>query len=203
MRDRLIRWSPLILLALLAALTFWLDRKVQPLGRGTDPSTRHDPDFIIEGFAAVQMNPDGSRRYSLSAHRMTHYPDDDSTQLEEPRLVYYDYERAPVTVRSETADATQGGEDVYFRGDVQVVRSAYENNPELGLFTTYLHVIPDKDFAQTDKPVRIVEGKSTASAVGLEFDNRTRQIRLLSDVKANYAFPPKRVPQKPSRPANR
>ncbi|HWA14337.1 MAG TPA: LPS export ABC transporter periplasmic protein LptC [Burkholderiales bacterium] len=201
MTERLIRWSPFILLALLAVLTFWLDRKVQFPARGADGSSRHDPDFIIEGFSAVQMNPDGTRRYALSASRMVHYPDDDSTDLESPNLIYYDYVRAPVTVKSETAKATQGGDDVYFHGNVQVVRSAYENNPELGLFTTYLHVVPDKDFAQTDKPVRIVEGKSTATSVGLEFDNRTRQIRLLSEVKANYAFPPKRVPQKPSRPA--
>ncbi len=199
MRDRLISWSPLILLALLAALTFWLDRKVQPTGRMPDGSTRHDPDFIIEGFSAVQMNPDGTRRYALSAKRMVHYPDDNSTQLDAPRLVYFDYQRAPVTVRSDTADATQGGDDVYFRGDVQVVRSAYDTNAELGMFTSYLHVVPDKDFAQTDKPVRIVEGNSTASAVGLEFDNRTRQIRLLSEVKANYAIP-KRAPQKTLRP---
>lgn len=198
MRERLIRLSPLILLALLAALTFWLDRKVQPTGRAADGSTRHDPDFIIEGFSAVQMNPDGTRRYALSATRMIHYPDDNSTELESPHLIYYDYVRAPVTVRSDTAKATEGGDDVYFHGDVQVVRSAYENNPELGLFTSYLHVVPDKDFAETDKPVRLVEGKSTASSVGLEFDNRTRQIRLLSEVKANYAIP-KRVPQKPSR----
>ncbi|HEX7813262.1 MAG TPA: LPS export ABC transporter periplasmic protein LptC [Burkholderiales bacterium] len=200
MRDRLISWSPLILLALLAALTFWLDRKVQPAGRMPDGNTRHDPDFIIEGFSAVQMNPDGTRRYALSARRMVHYPDDNSTQLEAPRLVYFDYERAPVTVRSDTADATKGGEDVYFRGDVQVLRSAFDANPELGLFTSYLHVVPDRDFAQTDKPVRMVEGNSTASAVGLEFDNKTRQVRLLSEVKANYAIP-KRVPQKTLRPA--
>jgi len=46
--DKLITWSPLILLALLATLSFWLDRKVQPQARLPDGSTRHDPDFFIE-----------------------------------------------------------------------------------------------------------------------------------------------------------
>ncbi len=80
-----------------------------------------------------------------------------------------------------------------------MVRSAYEGNAELGLFTSFLHVIPDKDRASTDKPVRMVEGNSTASSVGLEFDNRTRQIKLLSEVKASYEVP-KRSHKKPSRP---
>jgi lipopolysaccharide export system protein LptC len=195
--DRLITWSPLILLALLASMSFWLDRKVQPQAHRPDGSSRHDPDFIVEGFSAVKMNPDGTRRYALAAKRMVHFPDDNSTQLELPRLVYFDYQRAPVTIHSETAEAVQGGDDVFFRGDVQIIRSAYASNAELGVFTSFLHVIPDKDLAKTDKPVRIVEGKSTASSVGLEFSNVTREIKLLSDVKASYETP-KRSVQKPA-----
>src|SRR5712664_487665 len=92
-----------------------------------------------------------------------------------------------------------GGDEVFFNGDVQVVRSAYASNAELGMFTSFLHVIPDKDLAKTDKPVRMVEGNSTASSVGLEFDNRSRQIKLLSEVKASYEVP-RRVQKRPSRP---
>jgi lipopolysaccharide export system protein LptC len=200
--DRLIAWSPLVLVALLAALTFWLDRRVQPMAGGGDPSARHDPDFMIEGFSALKMNPDGTRRYALQAKRLVHYPDDNSSQLENPYLTYFDYERAPVSVRSETAELARGGDEVFFRGNVQVIRAAYAENQELGLFTSYLHVIPDRDFADTDKPVRIVDGNSTVNSVGLEFDNSTRQIRLLSQVKAHYVLP-KRPEKKSSRPAAR
>jgi lipopolysaccharide export system protein LptC len=202
MNDRLITWSPLILLALLASLSFWLDRKVQPSARLPDGNTRHDPDFYIEGFSAVKMNPDGTRRYSLAAKRMVHYPDDNSTQLELPRLVYFDYERSPVTIRSETAEVEHGGDDVYFRDDVQIIRSAYAANAEIGVFTSFLHVIPDKDLAKTDKPVRMVEGSSTATSVGLEFNNATREIKLLSDVKARYETP-RRFAQRARTPARR
>jgi len=194
--DKLVTWSPLILLALLATMSFWLDRKVQPQAHAPDGSTRHDPDFIVEGFSAVKMNPDGTRRYALAAKRMVHYPDDNSTQLELPRLVYFDYQRAPVTIRSETAESAQGGDDVFFRGDVQIIRSAYAGNSELGLFTSFLHVIPDRDLAKTDKPVRMVGGSSTASSVGLEFNNVTREIKLLSEAKASYE-PTKRPVQNP------
>lgn len=202
MNDRLITWSPLILVALLATMSFWLDRKVQPPAHRPDGTTRHDPDFIVEEFSAVKMNPDGTRRYALAAKRMVHFPDDNSTQLELPRLVYFDYQRAPVTIRSETAEAVQGGDDVFFHGDVQIIRAAYASNAELGVFTSFLHVIPDKDLAKTDKPVRMVEGNSTASSVGLEFNNATREIKLLSEVKASYATPKHSV-QKPQIPGRR
>jgi lipopolysaccharide export system protein LptC len=200
MNDRLLAWSPLLLAALLAALTFWLDHKVQPLAGVGDTNARHDPDFMIDGFSALKMNPDGTRRYALQAKRLVHYPDDNSSHLENPNLMYFDYQRAPVSVRSETADLARGGDDVYFLGNVRVMRAAYADNPELALFTSYLHVVPDRDFAETDKPVRIVEGNSTANSVGLEFDNRTRQIRLLSRAKATYVIP-KRTDKRPPRPS--
>ncbi|MEX0959669.1 MAG: LPS export ABC transporter periplasmic protein LptC [Burkholderiales bacterium] len=189
MNDRLVAWAPVALLVLLAFLTLWLDYKVQPPPVRVDGSSRHDPDSYVEGFAAARMNPDGTKRYALTGARLVHYPDDDSTELESPKLVYFDYERAPVTMRAEQAQIAHGGDDVYFTGNVQIVRDAYADNPELGVFTTYLHVVPDLEIARTDKPVTMVEGNSSARSVGLEFDNKTREIKLLSQVKAHYETP--------------
>lgn len=203
MNERLVEWSPLILVALLAALTFWLDRKVQQPVQGVDGRQRHDPDFSIEGFSATRMNLDGSRRYQLSARRMAHFPDDNSSRVESPRLVFFDPTRAPVTVRADLADVRKGGEEVFFHGDVQLVRNAFQGNPELGIFTSFLHVVPDRDFAGTDKPVRMVEGNSTASAVGLEFHNKTQQLKLLSQAKVNYANPRRSSGRAPASGATR
>jgi lipopolysaccharide export system protein LptC len=189
MTDRLFAWAPVLLLVLLAALTWWLDSKVQPSSQRPDGSTRHDPDVIVEGFEATRMNPDGTRRYLLRGKRLVHYPDDNSTQLEAPQLIYFDYERSPVTVKSNVAQVAEGGDNVYFSGNVQVLRAAYEQTAELGVLTNYLHVMPDQQLAKTDQPVTLIEGNSTASAVGLEFDNKTRQLRLLSEVKARYETP--------------
>lgn len=189
MTERLVSWSPVALLLLLAGLTWWLDSKVQPPARPIDGSLRHDPDFYIEGFNAARMNPDGTKRYELTGTKLFHFPDDNSTELASPYLIYYDYERAPATVRSETARLAHGGDDVYFYDNVQIVRSAYGENPELGIFTSYLHVIPDRDFAETDKPVTMIEGNSTANSVGLEFDHAKQQVRLLSEVQARYENP--------------
>jgi lipopolysaccharide export system protein LptC len=156
LNDRLVAWSPLVLIALLAALTFWLDRKVQPAAGLPDGNSRHDPDFMIEGFSAVKMNPDGTRRYALSARRLMHYPDDNSTQLDTPRLVYFDYERAPVTVRSDTADVARGSE-AYI--SVAMCRWCVPpmGNPERAFSPASRH--PGPGLLRL-KPVRMVEGNS-------------------------------------------
>jgi lipopolysaccharide export system protein LptC len=197
MSDRLVTWAPVALLLLVAVLTWWLDSKVQSPTARSDGASRHDPDVYVEGFAAARMNPDGSKRYELKGKRLVHYPDDNSTELEAPRLVYFNYDQAPVTVKADTAQVARGGDDVYFTGNVQVVRSAYADKPELGMITTYLHVMPEQELARTDKVVTVIEGNSTASSVGLEFDNRTRQLKLLSQVKVRYETPRSLNPRAP------
>jgi lipopolysaccharide export system protein LptC len=197
MSDRLVTWAPVALLLLLAGLTGWLDSKVQPPALRSDGGSRHDPDVYVEGFAAARMNADGSKRYELTGKRLVHYPDDNSTELEAPHLVYFNSAQAPVTVKADAAQIARGGDDVYFSGNVQVVRSAFGDHPELGVLTTYLHVLPDEEIARTDKAVTLMEGNSTASSVGLEFDNKTRQLKLLSQVKARYETPRSLRPHPP------
>jgi len=88
--ERLSTGFPLALLALLAALTFWLDHIAQPTTTPRDSIMRHDPDYIVENFVAVRTRVDGTPWYQLEAKRMLHYPDDDTTHLENPRILSFD-----------------------------------------------------------------------------------------------------------------
>lgn len=197
-KDRLVAWFPVILLLLLVALTGWLDSRVRLPERQAISAAEKDPEFYMEGFMAIRMNPDGTRRYELAGTRLTHYSDESGSLLASPSLLYYDYERAPLKVRSDTAEVEDGGDNVYFRGNVTVSRPAYGSNPPLGVATDYMHVMPDKEIAQTDQPVTMTEGNSTARSVGLEFDNKTMKIRLLSTVTAHYETPRSRAAAAPS-----
>ena len=199
MNDRLSRAMPLLMLLALAILTFWLDQKVQQPPDSGDPALRHDPDFVVEGFTSTRMNPDGTRRYILSAKKMTHYPDDLSTQLLSPDFLYFDSVRAPVKIRADTGDVSANGENAYFNGNVRLVREPYPDHQELVITTTYLHIIPDQDRAETDKPATLTEGNSTVDSVGLEFDKQKDSLKLLSQVKAHYVLPKRQ----PARPAQR
>ena len=192
-KDRLVAWSPVILLVLLAALTGWLDSRVRQPEAQKSGAAEKDPEFYIEGFMAIRMNPDGTRRYELAGTRLTHYADEEHSLLASPSLLYYDYERAPVKVSSNTAEVEDGGDNVHFRGDVTISRPAFASNPALGVATDYMHVMPEEEFAKTDQPVTMTEGNSTVRSVGLEFDKKAREIRLLSTVKAHYGTPRSRA----------
>ena len=186
MSDRLTAWFPLLLLAALAALTFWLDRIVQPAPVARPATARHDPDYIVESLSAMRMAPDGSIKHTLTARRMLHYPDDDSTRLETPRLVTHATRRAPVTITARQALLSSEGEDIYFHDDVRVTRAPFADKSELVVRTSYLHVIPDASVARTDRAVTITDANTTVHAVGLELNSETRVLKLLSSVRGTY-----------------
>ena len=185
--QRLTAWFPILLLAILAALTVWLDREVQPPESARDSSTaRGKPDYIVENFSVTSVGPGGTPRYTLSARRMMHFPDDDTTLLDAPKLVNFSNPAATITVTSKRAMLSSDGENAYLIDDVRLVRSAVAGKPELTVTTSYLHVIPDRNFAKTDKPVQISDMHTLMTSVGLEFNNETRVLKLLSNVRSRY-----------------
>jgi lipopolysaccharide export system protein LptC len=48
--------------------------------------------------------------------------------------------------------------------------------------TEYLHVVPDKDLASTDKAVTIEEPRGIIRSVGLTLDNKAKTLKLNSGV---------------------
>lgn len=186
MGERLTTWIPVTLIGILAAFTFWLDRAVQLTGRDPTGASRHDPDYIVDNLSAVQIGEAGKARYTLSAVKMVHYPDDDTTLLTKPRFVSYSSASAPVTITASQGVVSGKGEHVYFQDDVRVTRAAQGEQSELVVRTSFLHVIPDDNIARTDRPVTLTDDATAVTAVGLELNNDTRVLRLFSNVRGTY-----------------
>jgi lipopolysaccharide export system protein LptC len=189
MIQRLTAWFPVLLLAAVAAVTLWLDRQVQPPETVASGKGRHDPDYIADKLTVTRIGPDGVVRYRLDAVRMLHYPDDDSTFLVTPKVVNFRGAGVTMTASSKTATLSSNGENVYLIDDVRLIRSAYENHSELTVLTTWMHVIPDDGVGKTDKPVHIQDANTLITSDGLEFNNNTHILKLLSNVRGRYEKP--------------
>lgn len=184
-------WATLAFLVLFAALTLWLDRVVQPAGPKLDGSTRHEPDYIVENFSAIKLDLDGQPHFSLAAVKMTHYPDDLTTLLERPHFIGFNPKAAPYHMYAQRGFVTEDAKHAYFHDKVRVVREAYGTASELTLNTSYLHIVPEENFVETDKPVVIQDAYTLITAVGLKLDKNNHRFNLLSRVKARYAARPR------------
>ena len=183
--DKVTAALPLILVGMVVAFTFWLDQLARP-GQPGIGASRHDPDYMVDGLTAIRMNESGAASYTLSAVKMVHYPDDNTTLLTTPKFVSLGDAKAPVTITANQAVVSTNGEHVYFQDDVRVTRSAFGDSSELVMRTAFLHVMPEDRLARTDRTVTITDAATTVTAVGLELNSETREIKLLSHVRGSY-----------------
>lgn len=186
MIERLRSWLLLLPLLLLLGAAYWLNLQVQPKVSEPDKNLRHDPDYVIDNFTATKLDPQGKIRFVMSAKKMWHYPDDDSTHLEIPRLDSFTAEHPPMHMSAQNGEISRNGEEVFLRNGVVIVRPAYAKQSELTFSTNYLHVVPNKETADTDQAVTMVDARANLNAVGMELDNKARTIKFLSQVKTVY-----------------
>jgi lipopolysaccharide export system protein LptC len=187
-QDRLTAWSPVFMLAALAALTYWLHIQVQAPG-ASDASRRHDPDYFLDNFIGTRLGEDGKPRQMLSAVKLVHYPDDSTTHLDGPNFVMIEQNKPPLRVTAQRGVVTANGADAHFYGDVHATRDALPDGSGQGpltLTTEYLHVVPDRNWAETDKAVTITQPHAIIHAIGMQFDNKTHTAKLLADVRGEF-----------------
>jgi lipopolysaccharide export system protein LptC len=171
-------WLPLGVLGLLVALTWWLDQLVQPAGDRGNAKQRHDPDLIVEDFSARKFGEDGRTLYTLAARKMVHYPDDDSALVDKIGIEAFEPGQPRMTVNSDRGRMLEGGDQIWFEGNVVLVREADERYEASTVTTEKLLVLPDSGVARTTDPVLMVNPEARVEASGLELNNQTRILKL-------------------------
>lgn len=171
---------PLVLLALLASATIWLDHSTRSGDVATkDEKDRHDPDFVVDKLTTRRFNTDGSLQHTIAAEKMSHYADDDSTEVALPAVTYFAHHGPPLQLKAKNAWVSKDGKEVTLFNNVYLTRSATSDQEELVVSSTDLTIFPDDEIARTDTPVDIVSGLSQMHGEGLEANNRTRVFTLL------------------------
>src|SRR5215218_5070345 len=161
--DRITAWSPVLLLGGLAALTYWLDAQVQPPPPRRDGSERHDPDIYVEGFRAVELDTSGRPRQLIAGKRALHFGDDQTTEIVDPLLSQTEAGKPAFRITALKGTLSGDRKQASFAGSVKAIREAGPTQPgeapagPVTVTTEYLHVVPDKEFASTDKAVTIEE----------------------------------------------
>lgn len=200
---------PLMILLLLVGLTAWLNRTVERTVPAPAKPVTHDPDYIVEKFTVLRLSDLGETRYSLTAQKLIHYPDDDTSHLAQPVLKQLQPGKPDTRTRADRGLVTSQGDEVKMYDNVEIFRAgdkgsvstatakaaanpgngkgrASNDTEDLRITTTYLRVRPDDDHADTPAQVTVENGASTLVGTGMDYDNRYRNVRLHSAVTARY-----------------
>ena len=185
MRFSTTRLFPLGLMLVLALLTFWLDRTVRE--EPSHPSQRrHDPDYLVHNFTSTSFNRLGLVETTITAEKMLHYPDDDSTELFAPRVMQEKPDQPRFTVRADRGVLAREGEESFLYDNVYLVREPDDAHPTARMNTSFLHILRDRSIVRTDREVTIVEGRRSLTGRGMEYNNDSRELVLRSDVTARF-----------------
>ena len=157
-----------------------------PLDEQSLAEKRHDPDYIIENFQAVRLDSTGKQKYLLVAKELRHYPDDNSTHLIMPHFSSFAPDET-VSIQSKNGRISENGQYYEFLNDVYLIRQNTRDHQDfLNLETNQLKVYPDQKFVKSEVDVKIREGESVVTAVGLDFYQNQRIVKLHSRVKGTY-----------------
>ena len=170
-------WLPLALLAVLVALTTWLNQLVQP-DQPRREKPKGEPDLVVERFSARKYGEDGNVLYTLAARRMEHHQSDGFSRLQDLQLEAFDPKQPRVEVRSDTGRILEGGERVWFEGNVVMLREADKKSEASTLRTDRLLVLPDARIARSDDPVVLTSERGRMEAASAEANNHDRTLRL-------------------------
>lgn len=179
--NRTSNWFPVILLAVLAMLTYWLDSQVQSSGRGAMAGAK-EPDYFVEDFAATRYGKDGSVVQQLAAKRLTHFPDGQPTLVITPQLIDTPPGKAPMRVRADTARISPDNDNIYLSGNVVAERDAQGKSSKLTMASESLHVQPKLEKADTDRRVTITDARGTHVGNAMDVDNKARTLKLRNGV---------------------
>ena len=179
------RLFPLVLMLTLALLTFWLERLTQEEPAKPAPR-RHDADFIVEGFTLTEFGADSKPVTTLSAAKMTHYPDDGSTDLVAPRAVQTQPGEPRLRLSSDRGTLTQDGNELLLYDNVLLARDNAAGAEESRLRSSFLHFVSPRSLVRTDREVEFTAPGRSLRGRGMEYDNATGQLVLHAQVRGNY-----------------
>lgn len=189
MKTRVVHLLPLAMMLLLAALTLWLQYAVlEGPGSGTRPET-HEPDAIVENFTIQRLDGAGKLRYTFSAPKMFHFPDNGSGEVLYPRVVQFRSDGGNFISTANRGVVSRLGEEAFLYGNVVVLREATPGQPEFRVSTEFLHVLPEQGISRTDRTVTITDGRSTLTGVGMIVNENKRQFSLRSEVRGTFDAP--------------
>ncbi|WP_428608115.1 LPS export ABC transporter periplasmic protein LptC [Sedimenticola sp.] len=178
-----------LLLALVGG-TLWLARQ-SSLDESSHAAQEHRADYYLEGVDSTMMDLSGRPGKRLVAERLTHFMDDDSTELLQPRLTLYDLDRPPWRVVSETGWLSGDGEVLLLQGAVKIDRSAAPGVRPLHIRTRDLRVQPRDNYVETDAQVNARSNADRIDAKGMQiWLQQPIRIKLLANVRGRYEVNP-------------
>lgn len=194
--DVVSAYLPLVMMAILAAGTWWLVRNAPAVDvRPAAVAPRHEPDYLMKNFVVQRFGADGSLRTQIEGDQLRHYPDDDSLEVDSARIRAVAANGTVTLATARRALANGDGSELQLLGDAHIVRPALGKEQAIDFRGEFLHGFRNLEQVRSHLPVVVTQGASVVRAQGMDYDNLARVVELKGRSTATFD-PPKRAARK-------
>lgn len=194
--DVVSAYLPLVMMAILAAGTWWLVRNAPAVDvRPAAVAPRHEPDYLMKNFVVQRFGADGSLRTQIEGDQLRHYPDDDSLEVDSARIRAVAANGTVTLATARRALANGDGSELQLLGDAHIVRPAIGKEQAIDFRGEFLHGFRNLEQVRSHLPVVVTQGASVVRAQGMDYDNLARVVDLKGRSTATFD-PPKRAARK-------
>jgi lipopolysaccharide export system protein LptC len=181
-------YLPLVMMAVLAAGTWWLVRNAPPLAAPRPVAVqRHEPDYVMTRFIVQRFAADGTLRTQIEGDVLRHFADDDTLEIDAARIRAIG-DNGTVTLASARRALSNGdGSEVQLLGDARVMRPASGKEEAVEFRSEFLHAFRNIEQVRSHLPVVVTTGGSVVRAEGMVYDNLARVVDLKGRSTATFS----------------
>jgi lipopolysaccharide export system protein LptC len=132
--------------------------------------------------------PGGRHHRACYGAAARHYPDTDTTEIDQPRIRAFNARGELTVATARRAISNADGSEVQLIGGAVVTREASTDasgqiRPRMEFRGEFLHVFVDAERVSSNKPVELTRGDLRFTGDGLEFDNINQVLQLTGRVR--------------------
>ena len=170
-------------LLLVTGFSFWLLNNLTAPVEIAASHGQNLPDYYMEDFSTIIMDPDGLPSHHLRALYVVHYPEGDSTELTQPSLEFRQQANNPVHISADKGWVTSGNEVILLDGNVEILEQDSAGAALLQIRTIKARFLPGSGYAETDQHTEITTSRAHVTGTGMRAYLHEGRLEVLSNVR--------------------
>lgn len=171
LRDLLSAYLPLLLMAVLAAGSWWLVKNAPGAARTReDVPLRSDPDYTMSRFTLDRFEPTGRLKASMTGEQLRHFPDTDRIEVDRVQLRAIAPDGRVTLATANRALSNGDGSEVQLFGQARVETIDKAGLPVV-MTSEFLHLFTVTEKIKTHLPVQLTRGGADFRAANLQYDH--------------------------------
>lgn len=152
---------------------------------GTYLTNLYTREFNKDGFLSFELNAELAEIFGSTGNKNRRKKATGITRFQKPKMQFHSPDKPTWHVNGNVGIAHNNGEKFELRWGVNIWHLD-ANGEKTQIKTVKLTLFPDREYAETDKPVTIITAEGTTEAIGMKLYLNEQRLQLLSKVKGYY-----------------